>query len=50
MEATRKFEGTIGTINIDPKTHRPVGLKMSILYFEGAKIKTAELKYYPKEP
>lgn len=50
MEATRKFEGTIGTINIDPKTHRPVGLKMSILYFEGAKIKTAVLKYYPKEP
>lgn len=45
MESTTRFEGTIGTINIDPKTHRPVGLKMSILYFDGASIKTAELKY-----
>jgi branched-chain amino acid transport system substrate-binding protein len=50
MESTTKFEGTIGTINIDPKTHRPVGLKMSILYFEGSDIKTAELKYFPKAP
>ncbi len=50
MESTTEFEGTIGTINIDPQTHRPVGLKMSILYFEGATIKTGELKYYPKEP
>jgi len=50
MEATRKFEGTIGTINIDPKTHRPVGLPMSILYFDGAQIKTADLKYVPKNP
>ncbi len=48
MEATRQFEGTIGTINIDPKTHRPVNLPMSILYFDGATIKTAELKYLPK--
>jgi branched-chain amino acid transport system substrate-binding protein len=50
MEATRKFQGTIGTINIDPATHRPVGLPMSILYFDGAQIKTAELKYVPKQP
>ena len=50
MEATRSFEGTIGTINIDPATHRPVGLPMSILYFDGAEIKTAELKYVPKSP
>jgi branched-chain amino acid transport system substrate-binding protein len=50
MEATRKFEGTIGTINIDPATHRPVGLPMSILYFDGAQIKTAELKYVPRNP
>jgi len=50
MEATRKFEGTIGTINIDPATHRPVGLPMSILYFDGAEIKTAELKYVPRSP
>lgn len=50
MEATTEFEGVIGTITIDPKTHRPVGLKMSILYFDGAEIKTAVLKYYPKEP
>jgi len=50
MEATRSFEGTIGTINIDPATHRPVGLPMSILYFDGAEIKTAELKYVPKTP
>jgi branched-chain amino acid transport system substrate-binding protein len=50
MEATRRFQGTIGTINIDPETHRPVGLPMSILYFDGAQIKTAELKYLPKSP
>jgi branched-chain amino acid transport system substrate-binding protein len=50
MEATRQFAGTIGTINIDPATHRPVGLAMSILYFDGAQIKTAELKYVPKQP
>jgi branched-chain amino acid transport system substrate-binding protein len=50
MEATRKFQGTIGTINIDPATHRPVGLPMSILYFDGADIETAVLKYVPKSP
>jgi branched-chain amino acid transport system substrate-binding protein len=50
MEATRKFPGTIGTINIDPATHRPVGLPMSILCFDGAEIKTAVLKYVPKAP
>ncbi len=50
MEATREFEGIIGTINIDPDTHRPVGLPMSVLYFDGAEIKTAELKYLPKAP
>lgn len=50
MEATRKFEGIIGTINIDPKTHRPVDLPMSVLRFEGDQIKTVELKYVPKKP
>lgn len=50
MEATRKFEGIIGMINIDPKSHRPVDLPMSVLYFKGAEIKTAELKYLPKKP
>ena len=49
MAATTKFEGIIGTINIDSKTHRPVGLKMSILKFEGDQIKTVKLKYYPKD-
>ena len=49
MAAMTKYEGIIGTINIDPKTHRPVGLKMSILKFEGDKIKTVKLKYYPKD-
>jgi len=49
MATTTKFEGLIGTINIDPKSHRPVGLKMSILKFEGDKIKTVRLKYYPKD-
>jgi branched-chain amino acid transport system substrate-binding protein len=49
MAGMTKYEGLIGTINIDPKTHRPVGLKMSILKFEGDKIKTVLLKYYPKE-
>jgi branched-chain amino acid transport system substrate-binding protein len=50
MEETRRFAGTIGTINIDKATHRPIGLPMSILYFDGAEIKTAELKYTPKKP
>jgi branched-chain amino acid transport system substrate-binding protein len=49
MAGMTKYEGLIGTINIDPKTHRPVGLKMSILKFEGDKIKTVVLKYYPKD-
>lgn len=49
MESTTKYEGVIGTINIDPKTHRPVGLKMSIQKFEGDQIKTVKLKYYPKD-
>jgi branched-chain amino acid transport system substrate-binding protein len=49
MESTTKYEGVIGTINIDPKTHRPVGLKMSILKFEGDQIKTVKLKYYPRD-
>ncbi len=49
MEKMTQYEGLIGTINIDPKTHRPVGLKMSILKFEGDKIKTVRLKYYPKD-
>jgi branched-chain amino acid transport system substrate-binding protein len=49
MAQMTKYEGLIGTINIDPKTHRPVGLKMSILKFEGDKIKTVLLKYYPKD-
>jgi branched-chain amino acid transport system substrate-binding protein len=48
MENTRQFQGTIGTITIDPKTHRPVNLPMSVLYFEGNQIKTAVLKYLPK--
>jgi len=50
MESTRSFEGIIGTINIDSSTHRPVGLEMSILRFDGAEIETAKLKYYPQEP
>ncbi len=50
MEATTEFKGLIGTIHIDPKTHRPVDLPMSILYFDGAQIKTARLKYLPKKP
>ena len=49
MAGMTKYEGIIGTINIDPKTHRPVGLKMAILKFEGDKIKTVKLKYYPKD-
>ena len=49
MAGTAKYEGLIGTINIDPKTHRPIGLKMSILKFEGDQIKTVKLKYYPKD-
>ena len=32
-----------------PETHRPIGLKMSILKFERDQIKTVMLKYYPKE-
>jgi len=50
MEATRKFEGIIGTINIDPATHRPVGLPMAVLRFVGDRIETVEFKYLPKAP
>jgi len=50
MEATRKFEGIIGTISIDPATHRPVGLPMAVLRFVGDKIETVEYKYVPKTP
>jgi branched-chain amino acid transport system substrate-binding protein len=50
MESVTNFKGIIDDINMNPKTHRPEGLKMSILYFEGDQIKTAELKYLPKEP
>jgi branched-chain amino acid transport system substrate-binding protein len=50
MEATRKFEGIIGTINIDPKTHRPVGLPMAVLRFVGDQIETVEYRYVPKSP
>jgi len=49
MASTTKYEGVIDTINIDPNIHRPVGLKMSILKFEGDQIKTVRLKYYPKD-
>jgi hypothetical protein len=49
MATTTKYEGVIGTINIDPKTHRPVGLKMSVLKFERDQIKTVLLKYYQKD-
>jgi branched-chain amino acid transport system substrate-binding protein len=50
MEATRKFEGIIGTINIDPATHRPVGLPMAVLRFVGDQIETVEYRYVPKSP
>ena len=50
MEATRKFEGIIGTINIDPATHRPVDLPMAILRFDGDQIETVEYKYVPQSP
>ena len=50
MEGTRKFEGIIGTINIDPATHRPVGLPMAILRFAGDQIETVEYKYVPQSP
>jgi branched-chain amino acid transport system substrate-binding protein len=50
MEATRKFDGIIGTINIDPDTHRPVDLPMAILRFVGDQIETVEFKYVPRSP
>ncbi len=50
MEDTSNYEGIIGTINMNKNTHRPVDLAMSILYYEGDKVKTAELKYLPKTP
>jgi len=49
MATTTKYQGVIGTINIDPKTHRPIGLKMPILKFEGDQIKTVRLGYYQKD-
>jgi len=49
MEQTKQFQGIIGTINMDAKTHRSYGLQMSILKFVGDQIKTVKLKYYPKD-
>jgi branched-chain amino acid transport system substrate-binding protein len=49
MESITNFPTAMGVINMDPKSHRPVGLGMAILKFEGDKIKTATLKYNPKE-
>ena len=47
MEETDAFEGVLGTIDIDPETHRPIDLPLAILYFDGAEIKTAEFQYVP---
>lgn len=48
MADTVNYEGIIGTINMNRTTHRPVELAMSILYYEGDKVRTAEQKYLPK--
>jgi branched-chain amino acid transport system substrate-binding protein len=50
LEATKGFKGTVGDITIDPATHRPVGLALAILKFEGATIKSVQFKYVPKKP
>lgn len=47
MEETDSFEGVLGTIDIDPETHRPIDLPLAILYYEGSEIKTAEYEYVP---
>ncbi|MCX7031441.1 MAG: ABC transporter substrate-binding protein [Spirochaetes bacterium] len=49
MEEMKKYEGVIGTINMDPATHRSYGLTMSILKIVGKKFTTAEMAYYPKQ-
>jgi branched-chain amino acid transport system substrate-binding protein len=47
MKATDSFDGILGTIDIDPETHRPIDLPLAILYYDGAEIKTAEVRYVP---
>lgn len=47
MENTDSFEGILGTIDIDPETHRPVDLPLAILHYEGDEVKTAEVRYVP---
>jgi branched-chain amino acid transport system substrate-binding protein len=49
MEEMRKFEGVIGTINMDAATHRSYGLTMSILKIVGSKFTTVAMAYYPKQ-
>jgi len=48
LEATKGYKGVVTTITIDPKTHRAVDIPMSILKFDGAKIKTVEFSYRAK--
>lgn len=50
LEVTKGFKGTVGDITFDPATHRPVGLALAILRFEGAAIKSVVYKYVPKQP
>jgi branched-chain amino acid transport system substrate-binding protein len=50
LESTKGFKGTVGDYTIDPATHRPVGLALAILKFEGAVIKSVQFKYVPKNP
>ena len=50
MGKTKDYEGIIGTINMSLETHRPVGLPIPILYYDQDQVKTAELRYLPKQP
>jgi branched-chain amino acid transport system substrate-binding protein len=50
LESTKGFKGMVGDYTINPATHRPVGLALAILKFDGATIKSVVYKYVPKNP
>ncbi len=48
LENTKSYKGAATDITIDPTTHRPVNIPMSILKFVGSEIKTVEFSYFAK--
>ena len=48
LAQTKGYKAVVADITIDPVTHRPVNIPMSILKFVGAKIETVEIQYFAK--